>query len=131
MAGTIEDVIRHLLDSLGEGVIFFDPDNKVRWTNETFDRMRGESESLMGRSIFDCHPAKDHGRVSQILNDLRIGRETIRPSQAFRYHWSRKRTPLRHFLYGCQERAGRIPGHSHDHPGHWRDKESSGSGSAV
>jgi PAS domain S-box-containing protein len=84
MAGTIEDVIRHLLDSLGEGVIFFDPDNKVRWTNETFDRMRGKSESLMDRSIFDCHPAKDHGRVSQILNDLRIGRETIRYHRAKR-----------------------------------------------
>lgn len=77
---TIEEIIRHLLDSLGEGVIFFDPDNSVRWTNETFEKMRGRSKSgsLLGRSIFDCHPSKDHGKVSQILNDLRIGRETIR-----------------------------------------------------
>ncbi len=77
---TMEIIVRHLLDSLGEGIIFFDSDNRVRWTNETFERMRGKSESgsLLGKSIFDCHPTKDHGRVSQILNDLKTGRETIR-----------------------------------------------------
>jgi PAS domain S-box-containing protein len=86
VAKTNRDIIRYLLDSLGDGVIFFDPDNKVRWTNETFERMRGRSEygSLLGRSIFDCHPSKDHGRVSQILKDLRTGRETIR------YHRARR-----------------------------------------
>jgi len=78
--------MRHLLDSLGEGVIFFDLNDRVRWTNETFERMRGSSElgSLLGRSIFDCHPVKDHGKVSQILNDLKTGRETIRYHRAKR-----------------------------------------------
>lgn len=80
MTEAIEHIIRHLLDSLGEGVIFFDTDDRVQWTNETFERMRGTSKlgSLLGRSIFDCHPSKDHGKVSQILNDLKMGRETIR-----------------------------------------------------
>lgn len=83
---TTEHVMRHLLDSLGEGVIFFDLNDRVRWTNETFERMRGSSElgSLLGRSIFDCHPVKDHGKVSQILNDLKTGRETIRYHRAKR-----------------------------------------------
>jgi len=83
---TSEDIVRHLLDSLGEGVIFFDPENTVRWTNETFERMRGRvgSGSLIGRSIFDCHPSKDHGGVSQILTDLKMGRETIRYHRAKR-----------------------------------------------
>lgn len=86
MTETIEVIIRHLLDSLGEGVIFFDPDDRVRWVNGTFESMRGRlpSGSLIGRSIFDCHPAKDHGRVSQILDDLKIGRETTR------YHRARR-----------------------------------------
>jgi len=80
------EIIRHLLNSLGEGVIFFDPENRVRWTNETFERMRGNSRrgSLVGRSIFDCHPSKDQGKVSQILNDLKVGRETIRHHRAKR-----------------------------------------------
>jgi len=83
---TNEATIRRLLDSLGEGVIFFDPDDRVQWTNGTFERMRGraESGSLLGRSIFDCHPVKDQGRVSQILNDLKMGRETIRYHRAKR-----------------------------------------------
>ncbi len=82
----IEHIVQHLLDSLGEGVIFFDTDDKVQWTNETFERMRGRSKSrtLIGRSIFDCHPTKDHGRVSQILNDLKMDRETIRYHRAKR-----------------------------------------------
>ena len=86
MTETIEVIIRHLLDSLGEGVIFFDPDDRVRWSNVTFEAMRGRvpSRSLIGRSIFDCHPAKDHERVSQILNDLKIGRETTRYHRAKR-----------------------------------------------
>jgi len=72
---TIEVIIRHLLDSLGEGVIFFDPADRVVWTNGTFEVMRGDlpSGSLIGRSIFDCHPVKDHGSVSQILNVLKTG----------------------------------------------------------
>jgi PAS domain S-box-containing protein len=83
---TIEVIIRHLLDSLGEGVIFFDPADRVVWTNGTFEVMRGSlsSGSLIGRSIFDCHPAKDHGRVSQILNELKTGREPTR------YHRARR-----------------------------------------
>lgn len=86
MTESIEAIKRHLLDSLGEGVIFFDPGNRVQWTNETFEKMRGrsESDSLIGRSIFDCHPSKDHGRVSQILTDLKMGRETIRYHRAKR-----------------------------------------------
>lgn len=86
MTESTEDIARHVLDSLGEGVIFFDPENKVQWTNEAFERMRGnlESGSLIGRSIFDCHPSKDRGRVSQILTDLRMGRETIRYHRAKR-----------------------------------------------
>ena len=86
MTETIEAIIRHLLDSLGDGVIFFDPDDRVRWTNGTFERMRGKVEpvTLLGRSIFDCHPARDRGKVSQILNDLKTGRETIRHHRAKR-----------------------------------------------
>jgi len=79
MAEANEDIIRNLLDSLGEGVIFFDPDNNVRWTNGAFERMRGKgARSLVGRSIYDCHPAKDHGLISQTLSDFKTGRETIR-----------------------------------------------------
>jgi PAS domain S-box-containing protein len=40
--------------------------------------MRGTSDSLLGHSIFECHPSKDHERVSQILDDLKVGRETTR-----------------------------------------------------
>ncbi len=86
MAETVEHVMRHLLDSLGEGIILFDVNDRVRWTNGTFERMRGSSKlaSLLGRSIFDCHPSGDHGKVSQILNDLKTGRETIRYHRAKR-----------------------------------------------
>lgn len=106
MVESVEEVIRYLLDSLGEGVIFFDPDNKVRWTNETFEKMRGESESLLGRSIFDCHPAKDHGRVSQILSDLKVGRENIRYHRAKRAGIIEAEKELRYDIFYTAVRDG-------------------------
>jgi len=81
-----EGIFYFLLDSLGEGVIFFDCDDRVEWTNGTFQRMRGRIEAgdLVGRSIFDCHPSRDHEAVSRILDDLKTGRETTR------YHRARR-----------------------------------------
>ena len=74
-------VLKAIFDSMEQGVLFLDDQNRITYINSAAERIRNiHSDQVLGQSILDCHPLKAHPKVSKIIEDLKLGRMK-------RHHW--------------------------------------------
>ena len=65
-----------MLKALPVDVSFVDAEDKVKYFNETKDRIFVRTKSVIGRSVQNCHPPKSVDVVTGILDDFRAGKKT-------------------------------------------------------
>ncbi len=62
-----------ILNILPVDITFVDEFNKVRYFNNTSDRIFPRSPSIIGRDVKNCHPEKSVAIVERIIESFRIG----------------------------------------------------------
>lgn len=66
-----------MLDSLPVDISFVDKDDRVRYFNQTKERIFPRTKAVIGRTVQKCHPQKSVHLVNQILDDFRNGRREM------------------------------------------------------
>jgi PAS domain S-box-containing protein len=65
-------VLKAIFDSMEQGVLFIDDQNRIVYCNPVAEKIRNMSlEKVFGQSILECHPSKSRPKVLKIINDLR------------------------------------------------------------
>lgn len=68
-------VLKAIFDSMEQGVVFIDDQNRIVYCNPAAEKIRNVSgDKIFGQSILECHPSKSHPKVLKIINDLRSGK---------------------------------------------------------
>jgi two-component system, sporulation sensor kinase E len=68
-------VLKAILDSMEQGVVFLDDQNRIAYINPAAERIRNiHLDQVLGRSVLDCHPIQAHSRVLEIIGDLKLGK---------------------------------------------------------
>jgi len=71
---SIPSVCQHILESMGEGIIFADADGTLAFINHTAEKIRGISaENFIGRNLLSIHAPASAERVSKLLDGLKDG----------------------------------------------------------
>ena len=65
-----------MLKALPVDISFVDAEDKVKYFNDTKDRIFVRTKSVVGRSVQNCHPPKSVDVVTGILDDFRAGRKS-------------------------------------------------------
>ncbi len=68
-------LIAALLDSMKEPVLFADTEHKIRYMNKAAIAHYPEGESLIGRSLLDCHNESSQQIIIETLAALKGGEE--------------------------------------------------------
>jgi DUF438 domain-containing protein len=68
-------LIAALLDSVKEPVLFADSEHKIRYMNKAAIAYYPEGESLIGRSLLDCHNESSQQIIVETLAALKGGDE--------------------------------------------------------
>ncbi|HAF71228.1 MAG: Sensory box protein [Acetothermia bacterium 64_32] len=66
-----------VLDALPVDITFVDAEDRVRYFNQSKDRIFVRSKSVIGRTVQNCHPQKSVHVVNRILEDFRAGRRDV------------------------------------------------------
>ena len=64
-----------ILDSLKDPVLFADTEHIIRYMNRAAVAHYDEGESLLGRSLLDCHNEKSQQQMIEILAAMQVGEE--------------------------------------------------------
>lgn len=64
-----------ILDSLKEPLLFADIEHIIRYMNKTAVAYYSEGESLLGRSLLDCHNEQSQRQIIEILAAMQSGEE--------------------------------------------------------
>lgn len=64
-----------MMRALPVDISFVDANDKVKYFNETPERLFVRTKSVIGRSVQNCHPPKSVHVVESILEDFRAGRK--------------------------------------------------------
>jgi PAS domain S-box-containing protein len=68
-------VLKAIFDSMEQGVVFIDDQNRIAYTNPAAERIRNiRPDQVLGQSILDCHPLKAYPKVLKIIEDLKSGK---------------------------------------------------------
>jgi PAS domain-containing protein len=86
------DVMQALVDSMADGVIFIDAQDKVALVNQAARALRNLSGGP-GREIKDCHPAATHAMLDRVMGWLRAGDPPARPTPSSRRRRGATRRP--------------------------------------
>ncbi len=70
------DELQSILDHLPVDISFVDTEDKVRYFNETPERIFPRTKAVIGRTVQGCHPEKSMHKVQQILDDFKAGKRT-------------------------------------------------------
>jgi DUF438 domain-containing protein len=65
-----------MLKALPVDISFVDAGDKVKYFNDTKERIFVRTKSVVGRSVQNCHPPKSVDVVTGILDDFRAGRKS-------------------------------------------------------
>jgi len=65
-----------MLKALPVDISFVDAEDKVKYFNDTKERIFVRTKSVVGRSVQNCHPPKSVDVVTGILDDFRAGRKS-------------------------------------------------------
>lgn len=66
-----------VLDSLPIDITFVDKDDKVRFFNQSKDRIFTRTKAVIGRQVQLCHPKQSLHKVEEILNDFKNNRRDV------------------------------------------------------
>lgn len=66
-----------VLNALPVDITFVDADDKVRYFNQSKDRIFVRTPAVLGRRVQDCHPQKSVHVVERILADFKAGRRDV------------------------------------------------------
>jgi len=67
--------LKAIFASMEQGVVFIDEQNRIAYCNPAAEKIRNiKLDEVLGRSILECHPSRAHGKVIQIIDDLKCGR---------------------------------------------------------
>lgn len=66
-----------VLNTLPVDITFVDADDKVRYFNQSKDRIFVRTPAVLGRKVQDCHPQKSVHVVERILADFKAGRRDV------------------------------------------------------
>lgn len=64
-----------ILDSLKDPVLFADTEHMTRYMNKAAIAHYDEGESLLGRSLLDCHNEQSQAMIIEILEAMHAGEE--------------------------------------------------------
>ncbi len=64
-----------ILDSLKDPVLFADTEHIIRYMNKAAIAHYSEGESLIGRSLLDCHNEQSQQQIIEILAAMQAGEE--------------------------------------------------------
>ena len=64
-----------ILDSLKDPLLFADTEHITRYMNKAAIAYNSEGESLIGRSLLDCHNEKSQRQIIDILAAMQAGEE--------------------------------------------------------
>ena len=64
-----------LLDSLRDPLLFADTDHVTRYMNTSAIEHYEEGESLIGRSVLDCHNEQSQETIVEVLEAMQAGEE--------------------------------------------------------
>lgn len=68
------DTYKSMLESIGEGIIFADQEDRLAYINQLAGTIRGiNAENFIGRSIHAVHSPKSAERITALLSGLRDG----------------------------------------------------------
>jgi len=63
-----------LLDTLPVDITFVDRNDRVRYFNQSKDRIFVRTKAVIGRTVQQCHPQKSIDAVNKILSDFKSGK---------------------------------------------------------
>ncbi len=66
-----------ILNTLPVDITFVDAEDKVRYFNETKERIFVRSRSVIGRSVQQCHPQKSVHVVQRIVSEFKSGKRDV------------------------------------------------------
>lgn len=66
-----------ILNTLPVDITFVDRDDRVRYFNESRERIFPRTRAVLGRKVQQCHPQKSIHVVNQILEDFKNGRRDV------------------------------------------------------
>ncbi|MBM4467083.1 MAG: PAS domain-containing protein [Chloroflexi bacterium] len=64
-----------ILDSLKDPLLFADTEHMIRYLNKAAITYYSEGESLLGRSLLDCHNEQSQRQIIEILAAMQAGEE--------------------------------------------------------
>jgi PAS domain S-box-containing protein len=67
--------LQAIVDSMADGVIFVDADDRIALVNEAGKRLRDLADG-QGRHVKDCHPEASYGMLDRVLGWFREGDDT-------------------------------------------------------
>jgi PAS domain-containing protein len=68
-------LLRAILDSLKDPVLFADTEHQTRFMNQAALQHYDEGEELMGRSLLDCHNERSQQMIIEILEAMHAGED--------------------------------------------------------
>lgn len=68
-----EELYGLFLDSLKDPFVFVDNEHIIRYINRTAAETFKEGESLIGRSVFQCHNSASSDIIREIFNKMKNG----------------------------------------------------------
>ena len=72
--GDTTTIYQAILESMGEGIIFVDEEDRLVFINHTAEIIRGiKAENFIGRSLLSIHPPKTAERIGKLLTSLKDG----------------------------------------------------------
>jgi len=96
---TLEE-LTSILNSLPVDISFVDTENRVRYFNETPERIFTRTRAVIGRTVQGCHPDKSLHMVNRILEDFKAAR---RDSAEFWIPIGEKMVHIRYFPVRSRE----------------------------
>ena len=65
-------IFKNIIESLSDGIIFVNTENRVVFCNHAAEVIRGiREEDIIGNSIYDCHPEKLRKSVDKIIENFK------------------------------------------------------------
>lgn len=69
--------IEAILNTVPFDITFVDADDKVRYFNQSKDRIFPRTKAVLGRTVQNCHPQKSIYVVNQILDEFKSGKRDV------------------------------------------------------
>jgi PAS domain S-box-containing protein len=77
MGALSRDELERVLDTLPVDITFVDKEDKVRYFNQSEERIFPRAKAVIGRTVQLCHPQKSVHVVNQIVEDFRNGSRDV------------------------------------------------------